>query len=312
MSTVSVLSDALASSRRLGEGPHFEHRARRITFATIVSFALVAVFVANPNAAVAHSTEMIGSLRQPGEPAFIAAHRGDRANYPENTLPGLQAVLEGDFNFVEMDIHLTADDVPVIIHDSLVDRTTDGTGEISTMTLKQVKKLDAGSWYSPRFAGTRVPTLEEFLQIFASSPKEAMIELKGVWSEDQVRIVTDLIEQYGAKNRVVFEAFGYRTLTSLQNAAPKYPRVIIKNMLPANPVRLAKRFGVIAVLTSYESLAKRPQAVKELHGSGLGVVLYTLNSQQSWSSALALGVDGIITDRPSSLDEWLAKSAPGT
>jgi glycerophosphoryl diester phosphodiesterase len=312
MSTVSDRISALSFTRPRRVGPHFEHRGRRVVFASLVSFALVAIFVANPNAAIAHSTNMIGSLRLPGEPAFIAAHRGDRSNYPENTLPGLRAVLDGDFNFVEMDIHLTADNVPVIIHDATVDRTTDGTGQVSMMTVAQLKRLDAGAWYSPKFAGTRIPTLDEFLQIFSTSKKEAMIELKGVWSESQVTIVTDLIDSYGAHDRVVFEAFGYRTLNSLQIAAPTYPRVIIKNTLPANPVRLAKRFGVIAVLTSFDSLAKRPQAVQELHGSGLGIVLYTLNSEQSWANALALGVDGVITDRPSSLDEWLAKSAPGT
>ena len=69
---------------------------------------------------------------------------------------------------------------------------------------------------------------------------------------------------------------------------------------------------MIAILTSYASLEKHPDAVAEMHAAGLGLILYTLNKKGKWSDALALGVDGIITDKPSSLDSWLAKNAPGT
>jgi glycerophosphoryl diester phosphodiesterase len=291
---------------------HFDHRGRRFAFASLATLALVVVIVFDPSAAQVQAKSMMGSLRNPGDAAFVAAHRGDRANFPENTLPALRAVLESDFNFVEADLHLTADNVPVIIHDKTVDRTTNGTGEVSSFTLAELKKLDAGSWYGAEFAGTRVPSLEEFLVHFADSKKEAMLELKGVWTQDEVRIVTALMNSYGVSDRVIFEAFGYRTLTSLKLAAPQFPRVIIKHHLPQNPVRLAQKFGAIAVLTSPESLIENPQAVQQLHSAGLGIVLYTLNSSQSWSSAITLGVDGIITDRPSSLDAWLARSAPGT
>jgi glycerophosphoryl diester phosphodiesterase len=283
-----------------------------VLFASGTTMALVLILILNPDAALVYATNMFGSLRAPGEPAFIAGHRGDRAHFPENTLPALQAVLDGDFDFVEADVRMTADGVPVIIHDETIDRTTNGTGAVAELTLAELRQFDAGSWYSMNFAGTPVPTLEEFLAIFANSKKKGMIELKGIWTPDQVRTVTELIYARGVQNRVIFEAFDFETLESLAEAAPIFPRVIIRRYLSSDPVALANRFGAIAVLTNLASLQEHPDAVEKLHAAGLGIVLYTLNKKAKWSDALGMGVDGIITDKPSSLDSWLAKNAPGT
>lgn len=290
----------------------FEHRVRRAFVASATTVALVLIFILNPDAALVYAANMFGALRAPGEPAFIAAHRGDRANFPENTLPALEAVLASDFDFVETDIQLTADGVPVLFHDETVERTTNGTGLLAEHTLAEVKSLDAGSWYSREFVFLQVPTLEEFLGVFTDSKKKAMLELKGIWTPEQVRIVTELVYSYGVQNRIIFEAFDYTTLESLEQVAPIFARVLIQRFLPEDPVALANRYGVIAILTSYASLEKHPDAVAEMHEAGLGLILYTLNKKGKWSDALALGVDGIITDKPSSLDDWLAKNAPGT
>ena len=298
--------------RELSKSSHFENRWHRAVFGAMTTIALVLIFVLNPDAALVYATNMFGSLRAPGEPAFIAGHRGDRAHFPENTIPALQGVLDSDFDFVETDIQLTADGVPVLIHDLDVDRTTNGTGLVADLTLAEIKSLDAGTWYSGEFTGAQVPTLDEFLDIFQSSKKKAMLELKGIWTEEQVRVVTGLIYARGVQGRVIFQAFDFETLEALQKAAPVFPRVLIQRYLPSDPVALANRYGAIAILTSPASLEADPSVVQKLHDAGLGIVLYTLNKKGRWSEALALGVDGIITDKPSSLDKWIAENAPGT
>ena len=298
--------------REQSKSSHFEHRWHRAVFAAVTTLALVLIFVLNPDAALVYATNMFGALRAPGEPAFIAGHRGDRAHFPENTIPALQGVLDSDFDFVETDIRLSLDEVPVLMHDARVERTTNGAGFVSELTLEQLKTLDAGSWYSPEFAYLQVPTLDEFLAVFQGSSKKAMLELKGIWTPDQVRVVTAFIYARGVQNRVIFEAFDFETLESLQAAAPLLPRVIIQRYLSHDPVGIAHRFGAIAILTSMASLESSPGAVEALHTAGLGIVLYTLNKKDRWSEALELGVDGIITDKPSSLDKWIAKNAPGT
>src|SRR5690606_4836477 len=96
-----------------------------------------------------YATNMIGSLRAPGEPAFIAGHRGDRASAPENTMAAFEAAFASDLEFVETDVQLTADGVPILMHDDTVDRTTNGTGAVAELSLAALRALDAGSWYAP-------------------------------------------------------------------------------------------------------------------------------------------------------------------
>jgi glycerophosphoryl diester phosphodiesterase len=268
--------------------------------------------VLDPTAANVYAANMFGVLRAPGEPAFIAGHRGDRADAPENTLPAFRAGLASSMAFVEMDLQLTSDGVPVIIHDPTVDRTTNGTGAVADLTLAQLKTLDAGSWYDASFAGTTIPTFAEFLGLFIDSRKKALVELKGFWTVDQVRTVTDKIYGAGVQNRIVFMSFDFTTLRNIETAAPVFPRVIIQRDLPADPVRLAQYYGAVAILTSPHSVEGDNTVVEAMHRAGLGILLYTLNKQSRWTEALDLGVDGIVTDKPSTLDKWLAKTASGT
>lgn len=286
--------------------------ARRGLLASATTLGLVLVLVLGPAAARSHAASMFGTLRAPGEAAFIAGHRGDRSVAPENTLPALESALAGPMIFVETDVRLSADKVPVLLHDETVDRTSNGTGLVSALTLAEIKALDAGSWFGAAFAGTRIPTLDEFLAPFAHSRKKAMIELKGVWSEEDVAIVDELITRHGVASRVVMASFEEPTLAALQTVAESLPRVVLCKSLPDDPVSVVTLFGGIALATNPKALGKRTAVVEAMHAVGLGVLLYTLNEENSWSEALAMGVDGIITDKPSSLDGWLADTAPGT
>ena len=279
---------------------------------SLLGVAAVALLILSSSPARVHAESVFGALRNPGQAALIAGHRGDRSVAPENTLPALQGALDSTLDFVETDLQLTADGVPVLIHDETVDRTTNGTGAVADLTFSQLRALDAGSWYSPDFAGVVVPSLDEFLAIFQSSEKQALLELKGFWTQDQVRLVVAKVAASGSTHRVTFASFDFTTLMNLRSSAPEVPRVIIQRLLPEDPVGLAEHFHAIAILTSPDSVEADPGAVADMHAAGLGVLLYTLNSKQRWSEALALGVDGIITDRPSNLDEWLAATAPGT
>ena len=289
-------------------------RLRPSTVIPIVGFtlALVLFITLSPGATRVYAAGVFGALRAPGEPALIAGHRGDRASAPENTLPALQSALDSSMEFVETDVQLTSDGVPVLIHDLTLNRTTNGKGRVSAITLKKLRKLDAGEWYDPSFAGTRVPTLDEFFVIFADSGKKALLELKGYWTAEQVAIVADLARAHDVQGRVTLASFDFSTLISAEAAAPSIPRVVIRRMIPADPVQLINHFGAIAILTSPAALEARPHTVEALHDADLGVLVYTLNDSEEWSEALALGVDGIITDTPSTLDAWLAETAPGT
>lgn len=284
----------------------------RLLLASAITLSFVLVLVLGPSANKSHATSMFGTLRSPGDSALIAGHRGDRSAAPENTLPALQGALDGTMVYVETDIRMTSDGVPVLIHDPTVDRTTNGSGQVSSMTLAELQKLDAGSWFAKAFAGLRIPTLESFLVPLAESNKKAMLELKGAWTEQALMVVGSLIESHGLSHRVVLASFNADTLTALQLAVPELPRMVIIRDLPDDPIALVLEFGAIGVVTSPPSVEAAPAVVDRIHKAGFGILLYTLNKKQSWQSALSLGVDGIITDKPSALDAWLAATAPGT
>ncbi len=284
----------------------------RIFTAVGITAALVLVAMLNPQAENVYASNMFGALRAPGDPALIAGHRGDRSAAPENTLPALKRALDSPMEFVETDVQLSADGVPVLIHDDTVDRTTNGTGAVAELSYAQLAALDAGSWFDPSFAGTRIPTLDEFLAIFAVSEKKAFLELKGFWTADEVSGVRDLIHVHGVQNRIILASFDFTTLANAQTVAAGIPRVIIRRELTGDPVALASMYGAIAIITTPASVERDKNLVTAMHEAGLGVLLYTLNSKGRWSDALAHGVDGIITDRPSRLDAWLADTAPGT
>lgn len=288
------------------------HPVRRALASAVVTLALVAVLLLVPDAVRVYATNMMGALRAPGEPAFIAGHRGDRAHAPENTMAAFDAAFASGLEFVETDVQLTADGVPVLMHDETVDRTTDGTGAVADLTLAEIRALDAGSWYAPEYAGTQVPLLDEFLDALTGTRKKALVELKGYWAPEGIRTVLDAVYLRGVQNRIVFASFNLTTIAHLADTAPAIPRVIIKRDLPKDPVALVRYYGAIAILTTATSLENDPHAVARMHEAGLGVLVYTLNSEKRWSEALAYGIDGIITDKPSKLDGWIAKTAPGT
>lgn len=285
----------------------------RTSLAAAITVATVLVLVLVPDAVQAYAPSLIGLLRAPGEPAFVAGHRGDRADAPENTMPAFEAAFASGLRVVETDVQLTADGHPVLLHDPTVDRTTNGTGNIADLTLEQVEALDAGSWYSKEFAGTRIPRLEQFLDLLAATPSAtALVELKEYWSRDQIRGILADISLRGVQDRIVFASFHLGTVSNLGDAAPDIPRIIIRRDLPADPVGLVTFYRAIAIMTSPWSLETYPDAVAELHRAGYGLLVYTLNSEKRWSEATSYGVDGIITDAPSKLDDWIAATAPGT
>ncbi len=200
------------------------HPLQRAALAGALTVATVLVLVLVPDAVQAYAPYMIGTLRSPGEPAFIAGHRGDRADAPENTLPAFEAAFATGMEFVETDVQLTADGVPVLLHDPTVDRTTDGTGAIAELTLAQVQALDAGSWFGPEFAGTRIPQLSEFLDLLAATPhRKALIELKEYWTRDDLRRILEQIFLRGVQNRVVFASFHLGTIDEPRSGGRGHP-----------------------------------------------------------------------------------------
>ena len=147
---------------------------------------------------------------------YVAAHRGWCAKYPENTILAFEKAIELDVDQLELDIRITADDELVVIHDHTVDRTTNGTGKVCDMTLAELKELDAGIIKGEEFAGCRIPTFIEFMELIKDLPRMTIdFELKEYPEEigDKAYEICDrvlkIVDDYGYTDRCVINTFSY-------------------------------------------------------------------------------------------------------
>ena len=274
--------------------------------AATAAIALVLVAVLSPSGAKVQAANVFDTLTQPGETGFVASHRGESEGAPENTIPAFELAIASGAEFVETDVQLTSDGVPVLMHDFTLDRTTDGQGAVWAHSWKELSELDAGSWYGEDFVGTGIPTLDDLLDLVRPSNKRVIIELKGSWTQVQAATVVDEVYEHGVEARVMIAGFDITSLSAAERVGSEIQRVIIIHDVVGDPAVLAATCGAVAIVTSKEFLLDDPEAVERIHEAGLGVMIYTLNSAKTWSEAIALGVDGIITDKPVELDRWLA------
>ncbi len=161
---------------------------------------------------------------------LVAAHRGNAKFFPENTLAAFRSALTLPVDMLETDLHMTRDGEIILMHDATVDRTTDGTGKICDMTLRQIKALDAGSWKGGAFLGERVPALREFLELVKDHEEMLFnIELKdypgelGDFAYESCDKSIALLERYGIADRCVLNSFSGELLEYIdQKYSHKY------------------------------------------------------------------------------------------
>ena len=154
---------------------------------------------------------------------LIAAHRGESCRAPENTLPAFAAGVRAGADMVELDYFHSADGVPVVFHDKDLKRTTnardvlgDDSQSISSLTLKEIHRLDAGEWFNPAFAGTHVPSLEEALDVIAAG-SVALMERKG----GDANTLVDLLRRKALVKRVVAQSFDWKFVADCRRFKPR-------------------------------------------------------------------------------------------
>ncbi len=243
---------------------------------------------------------------------IVIAHRGGAALWPENTLIAFHAASEMGVDILEMDIHSTADGVLVVIHDDQVDRTTDGSGLVSGMTLEQIKSLDAGhSWtsddglsYPFRGQGVEIPTLEE---IFIELPGKHMnIEMKQ--SEPALVLpFCELIRKYDMQERVLVASFDPRTLQDFRQECPE-----VASSATSNEIRILYILSQASLGAIYRTPAQALQVpeysgdtyvlnsrlISAAQSKNLQIHAWTINEVEDMRRMLEAGLDGLITNYP--------------
>lgn len=216
---------------------------------------------------------------------IIIAHRGASGHAPENTLLSYRRALEYGAHMIELDVHETLDGDLVCIHDSTVDRTTNGSGEVHSFTYKELRGLDAGE-------GEQIPLLEDVLK-YASGKLHVNIELKVIGVEKNI---LDMLERYGMFRDVMISSFFHGTLTAVRALSEQTKTAILINKPMDELVRYALDFKVNAINPHHGLVTS--ELVTEAHSFDMKVYPWTINDAQTLKELLALGVDGLITDFP--------------
>lgn len=227
----------------------------------------------------------------------IVAHRGGAALAPENTLLAFDQAAVLGHRCVECDVALTRDDQPVLLHDDTVDRTSDGHGQLADLTADDLARLDAGRWFHPRFAGTRIPRLDEAIACWQDHGQQALIELKLGAGRDPDRLGelvarTTLRCWRGAPPLLI--SFSVEALAAAGRAAPALPRALLLEAWPADWRQQAEAVGACAIDLAHP-LADRDR-IEAVHAAGFHLAVWTVNDATEAERLLRLGVDAVTTD----------------
>lgn len=239
---------------------------------------------------------------------LVLGHRGARREAPENTLPAFRRALEMGADGVELDARLSADGQVIVFHDDRLERTTDGRGAVACASWDELRCLDAGSHFSPTFAGTRICTLAEALEVLQPA-RLVNIELKGPDEDTGLeRRVLEVVRRAGLEGRVVFSSFVVEHLRRLRALDGGAALAWLYNWPWQTEAALALA-GEVELWGLHPAVrAVRAGLVCRAHQRGLRVLPWTVNAEATVRRLARWGADGVITDRPSEVRRWLEQA----
>jgi len=241
-------------------------------------------------------------------PDALIAHRGAPLLAPENTIPAIRAAAAKGARWVEIDVKLTRDMQPVIIHDDRVDRTTNGTGFVGNMTLEEIRALDAGAYFAPEFAGTKVPTLEELVETVLDLGINLQLELKPTPGDDieTAEVALALMKDLWPANHegLFLASFSIRSIHAAARLMPNVPRAYAVVIPPKKPKALLEETQCQILHLQRDFLPE--DSLKILADSGIEFAVATINEPDVAQHFFDCGAQTILSDIP---DLFAQKSA---
>lgn len=231
----------------------------------------------------------------------IFAHRGASGDFPENTLCSFREAARLPIYGVELDVQRTKDGVLVINHDERINRTSNGEGYIRDMTFEELRSYDFGSWKGEQFAGEKIPTLQEVLDIFKTTHHMINIELKTdvfLYKGIEDEVITMLVEN-DMLDRVVFSSFDHEMVERVLKKAPQNEVGALFMKILVNLHEYGVMIGTDALHVSL--VAAKREAVKTAIERGNIVRVYTVNTKEDYDLMKKLGVEAVFTDYPEKL-----------
>lgn len=225
----------------------------------------------------------------------IVGHRGACGHAPENTLRSFRKAIELGCQRAELDVHLSKDGVPVVIHDSKLERTTNGRGDVKELTLSELKQLDAGD-------GEQIPTLLEVMEL-SRGKIGLQIELK---DPDSPPPVAELVQKYRNATKVVITSFDLALISEFGRLMPLVPRGLLNRKANLDMVAVAQEHGHSWICPRFDVVIQ--ELVRKAHASALRVYVYHVNERNLAHKLISWRVDAIGTDDPEMVSELLSRT----
>ncbi|RLL48142.1 glycerophosphodiester phosphodiesterase [Oceanobacillus piezotolerans] len=228
----------------------------------------------------------------------IYAHRGASKYAPENTMAAFELAYKMQADGIETDVQLTKDNIPILIHDEKLSRTTNGIGLVKDYTYHELKELDAGNWFGNNYSGQIIPTLEEFLAWVRYKPLKVNIELKNnkIDYKNLEFIVYDMLKAYKLLDKTVLSTFNPLSVNRLKALNQYIEIALLTSRKNKNLVTSARHLGANALHIKYRLLTSR--IIEESKMANMKVRVYTVNTSPSIYKSFDLGCNGIFTDVP--------------
>lgn len=230
----------------------------------------------------------------------IFAHRGASAIAPENTMAAFKKAVEAGATWIETDVDVLKDGTPILIHDSSLDRTTNRSGSYYDLTVSDLDDIDAGSWFSPEFAGERIPTLAQLVEFMNETGLNANIEIKSneAGAQMSLQLVDAILKELEALDgpQVIISSFNHVLLKIFKDKAPQYSvgALFVAENLWDDWKSILELVGADYIHPDDSTLTRaQVQAFRE---AGYGVNVWTVNSPARANELFNWGVTGIFTD----------------
>ncbi len=230
----------------------------------------------------------------------VIGHRGAAAYAPENTLGGIHTAADMGVEWVELDVKLTKDQVPILFHDETLDRTTNGHGNVADMLFEDIRHLEAGSWFSDSFAGIKIPTLEEAVDILLEHNLGVNIEIKPCPGREKetAEVALDLLAQiWDDESKILISSFSYVSLETALDMGPYMPRgLLLPKDWPENWLELAQHLEAASVNINGNEITR--EELEDIIDAGYMALAYTINDPQRAKMLQGWGIDAVFSDNP--------------
>lgn len=230
------------------------------------------------------------------------AHRGATGYAPENTNAAFDLAVEMNADYIEIDVQRSKDGELILIHDTTVNRTTDGTGKVGDLTLEQLRNLDAGSWKGDQYAGEQIPTFDEILDRYYGEIG-ILIELKApeLYPGIEEQIAEELIERNLDKlqnENIIIQSFNFNSMKKMNQLLPNVPIGIITSNRGDTTAEALQEFSTYADWFNPNYGIVTEELVNQVHDLDMQIGPWTVRSQEAADFLFEMDVDAIISDYP--------------